>query len=243
MKRLFLTLCIIAVGVLLGRDISLAAPAVKTWIDARRAPDLVKAYLASHKVHKLQIGAGFVNLPGWLNTDIEPGPDQVFLDATKRFPIPDGTIHYIFAEQLIEHLRYEDGLTMLRECYRVLAPGGKIRLTTPNLLKLIQLFEQQKTDQMQRYITEKVKSDEWPESRRPETMILNLQLRSFGHQFVYDPALLSDSMAQAGFQAIGEFAAGESDDTELRGIDFRKNSPFWRDMNDYESMALQAVRR
>jgi len=29
---------------------------------------------------------------------------------------------------------------MLKECYRVLAPGGKLRVVTPNLTKFVQLL-------------------------------------------------------------------------------------------------------
>ncbi len=156
-------------------------------------------------------------------------------------PLPDGSIHYIFGEHVIEHLNYDDGLLMLRECYRVLAPGGKIRLSTPNLMKYIQLFQEPKTEEVQAYIRRKIEAHVWPESSRPELMILNLEMRSFGHQYLYDPRALSDRLAQSGFRMIAEFPPGESDDPQLRGVEIR-HANSWRGLNDFESMVLQAVR-
>jgi SAM-dependent methyltransferase len=100
-------------------------------------PQTIREYLEAHTVRKLQLGAGANNVPGWLNSDIMPEGGSIYLDATGTYPLADGSFHYIFAEHLIEHLSWEDGLKMLKECYRVLAPGGKLRIITPNLSKQI----------------------------------------------------------------------------------------------------------
>jgi predicted SAM-dependent methyltransferase len=231
---------IIVSGVLIGRVMAMGAPPLQTWIATLNAPRLVREYARSHPIRKLQIGAGKVDYPGWLNTDIEPGPGEAYLDATKRFPIPDGSMNYIFGEHVIEHLSYDNGLFMLRECYRVLAPGGKIRLATPNLIKYFQLFQEPKTEELRNYLSRKIEMHRWPQSSRPESMILNLEMRSFGHQYLYEPRTLSDRLTQAGFRQIAEFPPGESDDPLLRGVESRHNNG-WRAVNDYESMVLQAV--
>jgi predicted SAM-dependent methyltransferase len=238
-KRTGITLCIVLVGVLAG---SFLGPMLSAALTRVRSPGQVRAYLRSHPVRKLQIGAGTINYDDWLNTDIEPSQRQVYLDASQHFPIPDGSIHYIFAEQVIEHLTYEEGLAMLRECHRVLAPGGKIRLATPNLLKYFQLFQEPKTSEVQRFIDAKLKYHFWKATSRPESLIVNRQFRSFGHQYLYDPSTLSDSLAQAGFQDIAQFPPGESDDPQLRGIDSRHNDTLARESNDWESMVFQATR-
>lgn len=243
-KRLLITCCVVLVGLLVGRAIARAATPskIRYWFASVTAPRAVDGYIRSHPLRMVQIGAGLIDLPGWLNTDIEPRPKETYLDATRHFPMPDGSINYIFGEHLIEHLTYEEGLGMFRECYRVLAPGGRIRIATPNLLKYVQLFQDPKSPEVQRYIDAKLKFHGWERTAHPETEILNLELRSWGHQFVYDPATLSDSMRQAGFQNVTEFAPGESDDPQLRGIEFRHKVENSREMNDYESMVLQAVR-
>jgi SAM-dependent methyltransferase len=107
------------------------------------AKKAVDEYIASHPVRKLQIGAGPNSLPGWLNSDIEPQKDQIYLDAAAVYPIPSESFDYIFAEQLIEHLSLEQGQTMLREWRRILRPGGKIRIATPDLTTFAKLFTEE----------------------------------------------------------------------------------------------------
>jgi len=213
----------------------------------------ISDYLHNHAVRKLQIGAGgagrFTEFSDWLNTDIEPVAGEAYLDATKPFPIPDGALSIIFSEQLFEHLSYRDGLAMLRESYRTLRPGGKIRIATPNVLKLIQLFQDPKTDEMRNYIHDKLNADYFeeppPRTISPECVILNTELNGsssgLGHKFVYDPQTLRESLERTGFQAIKQFACGESDDPQLRGLELRHKS-IHHAMNDYETMVFQAVR-
>jgi predicted SAM-dependent methyltransferase len=210
-------------------------------------------YLRNHAVRKLQIGAGgagrFTEFADWLNTDIEPEAGEAYLDATKPFPIPDGALSIIFSEHVFEHLSYRDGLAMLGESYRTLKPGGKIRIATPNVLSLIQLFQNPKTDEMRNYIHDKLAADYWeeslPQTISPECVILNAELNgsssSLGHKFVYDPQTLRESLERRGFQSIKQFAPGESDDPQLRGLELRHKSVHHA-MNDYETMVFQAVR-
>lgn len=202
---------------------------------------IIRQYLRTHSNRKLQIGAGGNNLPGWLNTDIEPSAGQAYLDATKRFPMPERSFSYIFSEHVIEHLTRDDAIGMLKECYRVLAPGGKIRIATPNILTFIQLFRQEKTPEMRRYVKGKIEWHGWPRTTAPECLLLNYQLRSFGHQFLYDPSTLRESLALAGFQIITESSPGVSNNSELKGLEARHDSRV-RELNDYETMVLEAIR-
>jgi predicted SAM-dependent methyltransferase len=55
----------------------------------------------------------------------------VFLDATTPFPFDCGTFDYIYCEHMIEHISWQKGQTMLRECHRVLKPRGVMRIATP----------------------------------------------------------------------------------------------------------------
>ena len=77
---------------------------------------------------KLHLGCGPNRLPGWFNTDLKADGEYVFrLDATKPFPFPSNSFEEIFTEHMIEHIPYTKALSMLKECYRVLQPGGKLR--------------------------------------------------------------------------------------------------------------------
>jgi len=231
--------CLGCLGAALGPTVT--SSLASEYRDTIESRSIIDKYVSTHPLRKLQIGAGTHDIPGWLNTDIEPEKGQAYLDAGRHFPLPDASFAYVFSEHVIEHLTYEDGLVMLRECHRILAPGGRIRTATPNLRKFIALFQDAKTDEERRYIQDKIEWHKWPKTSTPECMILNLQLRRWGHQFVYDVPTLRDSLEQAGFQKIIEVGPGESDDPQLRGIDLRHDSNM-RAVNDYETMVLEAAR-
>lgn len=52
-------------------------------------------------------------------------------DATRPFPLPDGSAGVVFASEVIEHLA--DGRAFLDHAARVLEPGGRLILKTPNV--------------------------------------------------------------------------------------------------------------
>ena len=112
----------------------------------------IRDYVSSAEPRKLQLGAGPMPLDGWLNSDIEPFDRVVYLDASKPFPLEDASFRYIFSEHVIEHLPLEGGDVMLAESYRILEPGGKIRIATPDLDRLLALFDEELDPKEQQYL-------------------------------------------------------------------------------------------
>jgi len=203
----------------------------------------IKNYLSSHQVRKLQIGAGDSILEGWLNTDYIPSHRRViFLDATKRFPFEDGSFEYVFSEHQIEHLTYKEGLSMLRECYRILKAGGKIRIATPDLMALIGLYSQDKSDLQQRYIKWFIDIFFPEASAYRESFVINAAFLKIGHRFIYDRATLKSAMEQVGFIDVISYTPGESDDEFLREIESHGKAVDNEDMNRFETMVLEAKR-
>jgi predicted SAM-dependent methyltransferase len=217
--------------------------AVSAWARKGETGSAAVAYLKETPTAKLQIGAGTNNKEGWFNTDIEVAEGQWYLDASRPFPLPDSSFQYVYSEHVIEHLAYEQGLVMLRESYRVLKPGGKVRIATPNLAKIAELLnpELAARDSAKSYIADKSQWHELPKTPDPAAFILNVEMRTWGHQFVYSPALLRGVLEQVGFRDVKEFTAGESDDPVLKGAEARDK---WneRDINRFETMVLQATR-
>jgi predicted SAM-dependent methyltransferase len=129
---------------------------------------VIDAYLRHPGVRKLHLGCGGNILSGWLNTDLEPGSSDVArVDLTERLPFEDACFNYIFSEHVIEHLSYSQGLGMLSECHRVLRSGGRIRISTPDLAFLVDLYAAEKSDVQLRYI-------DWS----TESFILSVRTRS-----------------------------------------------------------------
>jgi len=172
----------------------------------------IKDYLANNAVRKLQLGSGVNPLPGWLNTDIEMSGDIVFLDIRQPFPLESASFDFVFSEHLIEHVSYQHGVHCLRECFRVLRPGGKIRIATPNLSFLMALYREETTDCERRYIDWSVEMFGGPVQAPPATYVINNFFRNWGHQFIYDFEALRGAMAQSGFVDVRRMKVHESDE-------------------------------
>lgn len=56
------------------------------------------------------------------------------VDLNGVFPYPDGNFDDLCGVEVIEHL--ENHFSFIRECHRVLKPGGNLVLTTPNILNM-----------------------------------------------------------------------------------------------------------
>lgn len=170
--------------------------------------------------YKLHIGCGRVRFDGWINIDSDPSvsvPDIVW-DLGRGFPVPDGSCSLIYSEHLLEHLKVEDGVALLRECRRALEPGGRLRFAMPSLDFLIERCCSGKWRD-QDWLT-------WPEYQFIQTRaeMLNIAFHWWGHQWLYDAEEFHRRLQEAGFTQILEMSWGESDLPELRGRETRKDS-------------------
>ncbi len=102
---------------------------------------------------KLHIG-GKDPRPGWEILDVNPGPhvDHVG-DAVDLSRFADGTFGEVYASHVLEHFDYKAGIaTALKEWHRVLAPGGVLRLSVPDLDTLAALLlQRERLDVNQRF--------------------------------------------------------------------------------------------
>jgi len=226
-----------AVGLFCVARPDVIGSATRRW----RSPYIIADYMKNHAVRKLQLGAGDFNLYGWLNTDIGPIEGQAYLDATKPFPLPDSSFQAVSSEQVAEHLTGEQGLTMMKESFRILVHGGKVRVATPNLAQLVDLLRPDKTPEQTAYIQAKIDWHHWTKAADPANVILNQEMNEFGHRFLYTPKMLRSIMEEAGFIQVRQYKSGESDDPALKGIEMRSHSNV-SDIDRYETMVFEGVR-
>jgi predicted SAM-dependent methyltransferase len=192
----------------------------------------IAEYLRRSDERRLHLGAGEHVLAGWLNTDLHDygRRDLVYLDARKRFPLPDASFDAVFSEHMIEHLTYQEGQRCLRECFRVLRPGGTLRIATPSLQRLARLYDD--GDLQRRYLAWAADTLD-PELRAPlPGAVLNNFFRSWGHRFIYDPQTLRHALLEAGFVDVEERPVGD-----LEGH-LGEHPAF----NEYETFVLEGLR-
>jgi predicted SAM-dependent methyltransferase len=146
-----------------------------------------------------------------VNVDLEAPAADLHADLRRPLPFDDGQAALIFCEHFIEHIRRDDALNFLRECRRVLRPGGRLRLSTPDLRWLVAQYVAGNLDEWQ--------DVDW----RPATTcrLMNEGMRSWGHEFLYDREELLALLGEAGFDRIEAVAHRESRHPELAGLECR----------------------
>lgn len=205
--------------------------------------ELLKSYLASHEIRKLQIGSGSIALPGWLNTDAWPRCEGgVCLDVRKSFPFEERTFDYVFSEHMIYQFDWHQGISILKECCRVLKPGGTLRVAVADLEVLIGLYTRGDDPLDQRFIA-------WEAERFPERVckpmaafVINNHFRAWSTEFLYDGELMELALQEAGFTHVVRRAVGESDEESLRGIESHGKAMHAEEMVAYETMVYEAQR-
>jgi len=129
-------------------------------------------------------------------------------DLRKGFPQhADGSVDLIYLGQVIEHLNpvYEIP-KLLRECYRMLRPGGVLRITTPDLNLLIKAYLGR---QMDRFAVEQPAfyKDADPASQLAYIMFgacgPNCTWTNYeGHMFLFTPESMIKHLRDAEFSVI-----------------------------------------
>jgi ubiquinone/menaquinone biosynthesis C-methylase UbiE len=69
--------------------------------------------------------------------DIPWDPNTFIHDVRKPLPFQDNSFRAVYASHLLEHLYLEEAKRLLKECLRVLRPGGVLRMVVPDLRTII----------------------------------------------------------------------------------------------------------
>ena len=211
---------------------------VVAWLVRRNGK--IADYLGAHPVKKLQLATSNNLLSGWLNSDVFLNHrDVVYLDATEHFPFDDNTFDYIMAEHMIEHVEYQAAQLMLRECFRVLKPGGRVRVATPDLRVLLALYSGDKTD-VQRHYIEWAVARFMPEVREcQDVFVINNFFRAWGHCFLYDQETLHHALSTSGFREIMFYKPGDSRDPMLKNLESHGRELGAEDINRFETIVVE----
>ncbi|WP_084592508.1 class I SAM-dependent methyltransferase [Pseudohaliea rubra] len=87
----------------------------------------------------INLGCGpvFVDSPDWINLDFTPATPRVRrANLLARLPLPSDEARLVYASHFLEHIPKSEIDAFLRECHRVLQPGGVLRLVLPDLQEM-----------------------------------------------------------------------------------------------------------
>ena len=165
----------------------------RTLLTGRRA----LTALTARRDLRLHLGSGDVLKPGWVNVDLHPAAD-LRLDVRKSWPFTDGCAREVYAEHLFEHLAWPDDADhFLTEAHRVLASGGTLRLSVPDLARHVRAYVEGDTTFRQQF------APFLPAEARTRADALNHHFRQYGeHQYAYDAETLGARIRSAGFDEV-----------------------------------------
>lgn len=168
----------------------------------------------------VNLGAGNSGLANWVNLDVSPEPGVTFTcDCRAPLPLPSNCALGIFTEHFLEHIEYENDVpSLLKECLRILQPGGVIRIVVPDCGRYLHAYCQEGWAALEK-LRELPPNHQDPYFLKPlktKMELVNLLFRQNGeHKFAYDYETLEMILQDSGFTNVVKCEFGVSSITEL----------------------------
>jgi len=127
-------------------------------------------------------------------------------DARKGLPLLNETVDFVYTSHFLEHLTREEASKLIKECYRVLKPGGWIRLVCPDLRILARKYLEGDISYPLFHVSHKAQlSQAFIESlclvdNRP--LFVKLFSPGFSHLSMYDSDSAANILSECGFKVI-----------------------------------------
>ena len=172
----------------------------------------------------LNVGCGPNTFDNFINLDYIWGPKiDICWDITdKPYPIKEGTLDCVFTEHCLEHIPFEKCEKNLSEFYRMLKPGGTVRIVVPDGEIYLDIYQKRKQG-------EKIYMPYEQEGNYPTPMSrINGIFRNHGHLFIYDFETFNYLLKKVGFKDIKKesFAQGR-DPSLLIDMQWRSNESLY----------------
>lgn len=200
-----------------------------TAVHQSSAPPLSASKL--QQLVKLNVGCGPIQPEGWVNVDnsqrarlrrwlppvdgmcvklglIPPteftGQTQTF-NLVHRWPLAAESVAAIYGGEVFEHFTQAEGVRFLAECFRVLAPGGVLRLRVPDNYIFWKNYVREFEDCRSRDAADwNDRHSRWVEMFFRDICVRRQLLGSYGHfhKWAYDEISLSLAFRAAGFTQV-----------------------------------------
>lgn len=162
--------------------------------------------------------------------DISWDPNILVHDVRSPLPFGDNSLSAVYASHLLEHLYFEEAKRLLLECFRVLSPGGVLRMVVPDLGALVQEYLNEKQSLASSATTEAMTAAD----RLNEKLLLRSPAPPSGnpiyrfyitwkdfhsHKWLYDVDSLVNHFQRAGFMDVREMGFCQSRIEDIERIE------------------------
>jgi predicted SAM-dependent methyltransferase len=134
-------------------------------------------------------------------------------DLLDGIPLRENTVPAIYSSHFFEHLYKQDALRLINECYRVLQPGGIIRICVPSLesevnriKEAVLAYENGDIEKIQPFVTSE---------------LAGFTNKFSVHKYIYNYSALEKALSIAGFVNMSEQSAGKGNIRDVDKLDIR----------------------
>lgn len=138
---------------------------------------------------QLCLGAGNVRIPGFISIDSRELPELDYVTSVDKLDMfQDNSVDLIYSCHVLEHFPRRATQRVLREWYRVLKPGGTLRLAVPDFEACVKVYET--TKNMALLLGHLVGGQDYPGNT---------------HFMVFDFTYLATLLSEVGFRNIRKY--------------------------------------
>lgn len=179
---------------------------------------------AAHPGLRLHLGCQHNRINGWENLDY---PE---IDIRNPLPWPAESAAFVFLEHVIEHVPPSDAYQFFEEAWRVLAPGGVLRLAFPDVVRIARMA----TDEYLHFLKTHGYGDGSGGSA------VKAIVTRHGHLGVWSAETMRVVLESVGFH-VEMREPGDSRFLELRNLE-QHGRQIGEDFNRVETVCLDAVK-
>ena len=178
-------------------------------------------YLKKHTNKKLHLGAN-KNIKGFLNSQVTK---NFPINITKKLPFDNNTFDLIFSTHVIEHIHRKQIEFFIKECFRILKPGGVNIICTPSIKKIAEISysndKKLKTTLFNR-------QNKWHnDDIKSGSHQINLTMRNFGHRFILDDEYCNWLSNKTGYSKFESIDINEIADESIKKYLIEEKTDIW----------------
>ncbi len=191
-----------------------------------------------NKFKLLNLGCGLKYHPEWINVDFTSnGNDIIAHNLYKGIPFDTETFEVVYHSHVLEHFQKRFASVFIRECYRVLKPGGLIRVVVPDLEQIAKVYIEL-LDKSSRGDEEAAKKYEWILIEMFDQMVRNHSGGEMADYWKQQPMPAEDFV----FDRCGsEVKTAVKHLRSLRDIDTVPEDIYMGAARDYDEMKIEQL--
>lgn len=144
-------------------------------------------------------------------------------DLTSGLPLPEGSCQYIYSSHFFEHLEYQQGLSLMRDCYQALQKDGTFRIVLPEFGADFEAYLNNDTKYFE--LLDSAVAPAVESAHRSIVDYLNYCVYQFGeHKYIYDREKLERVLLDIGFNSAIPSSCEEGIDIDA---DLRRHYSFY----------------